>query len=130
MSVRGNENALASGKNMKLVKSSAGQLSRFNSNFHNLPRELVINSKLLKDITGKLDLSLITNLNLQFKDERFPKIKRITNLDAVPNLRTLNLSYNMIEKIEGLELALLVELNLSENNIEVIENLVILNINI
>eukprot|EP00826_Nyctotherus_ovalis_P013238 TRINITY_DN13546_c0_g1_i1.p1 TRINITY_DN13546_c0_g1~~TRINITY_DN13546_c0_g1_i1.p1 ORF type:complete len:139 (-),score=10.52 TRINITY_DN13546_c0_g1_i1:261-677(-) len=97
-------------------------------NFHfNFPRELSITPKLLKDITGKLDLSLITTLNLQFKDERFPKIKRISGLEAATNLRILNLSYNMIEKIEGLELPLLVELNLSENSIKAIENLVLFN---
>jgi Leucine-rich repeat (LRR) protein len=128
MSTKGKENAFVLGKSLKLMKDL--ELPRFNVNFNNLPRELMITPKLLKDITGKPDLSLITNLNLQFKDERFPKIRRIANLDTVPNLRTLNLSYNMIEKIEGLELPLLVELNLSENNIEVIENLVILTVNI
>lgn len=96
--------------------------------FHfSLPRELSITPKLLKDITGKSDLSLIAALNLQFKDERFPKIKRISGLQAATNLRILNLSYNMIEKIEGLDLPLLVELNLSENSIEVIEKLVLFN---
>jgi Leucine-rich repeat (LRR) protein len=42
----------------------------------------------------------------------------------VPNLLYLNLSYNTISRIEGLEcLRSLIELNLAENAIEIIENL-------
>ncbi len=38
-------------------------------------RDLTITRKLLQDLSGKANLSLVTSLNLQFKDERFPKIK-------------------------------------------------------
>lgn len=43
------------------------------------------------------DLTKIVYLNL-FNN----KIKRITNLDILPNLATLILSFNEIENIEGL----------------------------
>ena len=93
--------------------------------FCNPSRELMITSKLLKDITTKSNIAKITNLNLKFKDERFPKIRVISGLEDVPNLRTLNLSFNVIEKIEGLShLTNLTDLDLSENYIKVVENLV------
>ena len=88
-------------------------------------KELIITPKFLKDITGKCNLHVLTNLNLQFKDDRFPKIRRISGMEVVPNLISLNLSYNELTKIEGLFcLSNLTCLNLSENHITITENLV------
>ena len=120
----GKENSHSFRKPPRYSKSFSGQPPKFHFSFRNLPRELVITPKLIKDITGKSELGSITTLNLQFKDERFPKIREISGLEAATNLRTLNLSYNMIETIQGLNLPSLIELDLSENLIGVIESLV------
>lgn len=54
-----------------------------------------------------------------------PKIKKIENLHFTPNLRHLNLSYNAIVTIEGLEkLGNLIELNMAENSIENVSYLI------
>eukprot|EP00826_Nyctotherus_ovalis_P043866 TRINITY_DN4677_c0_g3_i1.p2 TRINITY_DN4677_c0_g3~~TRINITY_DN4677_c0_g3_i1.p2 ORF type:complete len:131 (-),score=24.60 TRINITY_DN4677_c0_g3_i1:85-477(-) len=107
-------------------KSSENQKPpKFHFNFRNLARELTLTPKFLQDVTGRLDISIITTLNLQFKDNRFPKLRQISQMHTMPNLKTLNLSFNEIERIEGLScLTGLVELNLSENRIRVVENLV------
>jgi len=90
-------------------------------------KELVITTKFLKDITGKTNLALVTVLNLQFKDHRFPKIKHLSGLHVMPKLRSLDLSYNEIESIKGcLLLFNLVNLNLSENKIKSLDGLVLL----
>ncbi len=64
---------------------------------------LRINEALLCLISGesKDQLSSLIVLNLHIRDSRYPKIKEITNLHLVSNLRVLNLSYNAIEKIEA-----------------------------
>lgn len=49
------------------------------------------------NLSRQLDLTKIVYLNL-FNN----KIKRITNLEGLPNLSTLILSFNEIEEIEGL----------------------------
>lgn len=88
-------------------------------------KELIITPKFLKDVTGKSNLSLVTVLNLQFKDLRFPKIRHISGLNAVPHLRSLDVSYNAIEWVKGVALpGSLVSLNLGENRIRGIEGLV------
>jgi len=92
--------------------------------------ELSITPMLIKELTGKADLSTITVLNLRFKDDRLPKIKRITGLDFLINLRRLDMSFNLIEKIENLSLLhSLIDLNLNQNSIEMLENLVLFHYN-
>ena len=87
--------------------------------------ELTITPMLIKEMTGKSDLNMISVLNLKFKDNRLPKIKKIVGLTSLINLKRLDMSFNMIEKIEGLSsLKNLIDLNLSENRITIIENLV------
>jgi len=98
---------------------------KFHFSFRSLAHELTLTPKFLQDVTGRTDISTITTLNLQFKDKRFPKLTHISNMNTMPNLKSLNLSFNSITKIEGLSsLTNLVELNLSENKIKVVENLV------
>jgi hypothetical protein len=85
-----------------------------------------ITPELVAEISGTpiSNLSRLQTLDLNLRDERRGKIRRIENLLVVPNLRHLNLSYNAITKIEGLgRLHNLIELNLAENDIRVIENL-------
>lgn len=88
--------------------------------------ELAITPILIKEITGKANLSLITVLSLRFNDDRLPKIKHISGLNSLTSLRRLDMSFNLIEKIENLSpLKSLSDLNLSENCIEILENLVL-----
>ena len=100
---------------------------------------LYITEKLLFKITQVEYLHRVTELNLSLKGPK--KIKFVEKLDDLYNLKKLNLSHNIIEKIAGLEklnklevldlsnnlithigdslehLGLLVELNLSGNKI-------------
>jgi centriolin len=88
-------------------------------------RFVTINAELISNVTGyKLnELRDIQTLDLHLRNNE-GKIRRIDNLQLVPNLRQLNLSYNAITKIEGLDrLVHLVELNLAENSIKTIEGL-------
>lgn len=113
---------LSEKENKSPIKATAGTQG---NKEHFTSRNLSISNKLIQDLSGKQNIQAITSLNLQFKDDRFPKIQKITGLEELTKLRTLDISYNMITKIEGLHmLRNLVELNLSENSIEIIENLV------
>ena len=83
-----------------------------------------ITEKLIKEVSGIVDLLKLETLDLHLKDENLGKIRKIQNLHLVPNLKILNLSYNNLSVIEGLnKLTVLVELNLAENFIRRIENL-------
>ncbi|XP_063728575.1 centriolin-like [Symsagittifera roscoffensis] len=90
------------------------------------PGVLYITEKLLFKITQVEYLHRVTELNLSIKSPK--KIKFIEKLDALYNLKKLNLSNNIIEKIAGLEkLKKLEQLDLSNNLIslvgETLENL-------
>eukprot|EP00029_Vermamoeba_vermiformis_P014337 TRINITY_DN9459_c0_g1_i1.p1 TRINITY_DN9459_c0_g1~~TRINITY_DN9459_c0_g1_i1.p1 ORF type:complete len:1808 (+),score=622.46 TRINITY_DN9459_c0_g1_i1:55-5478(+) len=74
-----------------------------------------ITSDLLKKITKKDNLKDITSLAIHQPDQR---VKYIESLEECTNLRELDLSQNIIEKIKGLDtLTSLEVLNLSENAI-------------
>jgi Leucine-rich repeat (LRR) protein len=88
-------------------------------------RFVTINAELISNVTGyKLnEFREIQTLDLHLRNNE-GKIRKIDNLQLVPNLRQLNLSYNAITKIEGLDrMVHLVELNLAENSIKTIEGL-------
>ena len=71
----------------------------------------------MKKVTGQFDLSLAYKLSM-------PKmgLRRIENLDRVPNLTELDLSHNKLTRIEGLEgLESLKRLVLAHNELERLE---------
>jgi len=61
------------------------------SQFDCITEHIIVNMSRQNDLTKILYLNLFNN-----------KIKCITNLDGLPNLATLILSFNEIEQIEGL----------------------------
>ena len=81
-----------------------------------------ITARLLERITRKADLEQITALT--FPQDKVQPIKVIEGLEAVPNLRSLDLSHQLVAKVERLAcLKRLQVLDLSFNRIERIENL-------
>ena len=94
----------------------------------NVPTKIcIINTKLIAEVTGlsSYDFHKIQILDLHLKDDHKGKIRKIENIGMLtPNITQLNLSYNVIVKMEGLSrLHHLVELNLAENAIRNIENI-------
>ncbi len=91
-----------------------------------MPPEIPIRSKIdditdfiIQNISRERDFSQIVYLNL-FSN----RIKKIKNLNSLPNLNTLILSFNELEAIEGLtDCKLLKRLDLNHNFIRRIENL-------
>ena len=82
-----------------------------------------ISDALLRKVSEQIDMKRIHTLNLHLSSEE-GKIRVIEHLDKCINLKLLNLSYNMISRIQGLEsLTKLTELNLAENNIHRIEGI-------
>ena len=61
------------------------------SQFDYISEHIIVNLSRQRDLTKIVYLNLFNN-----------KIKRITNLEGLPNLTTLILSFNEIEEIEGL----------------------------
>lgn len=86
-----------------------------------------LNSALMERASGEnvRGFLKLKELNLHLKEPRNETIRKIENLHLVPNLQLLNLSYNSIERIDGLRCLSrsLIELNLAENQITAIENL-------
>jgi Leucine-rich repeat (LRR) protein len=66
----------------------------------------------------------LNKLDLHLRNGHHGKIKYLENFNEFPNLIQLNLSYNSIQSMNGLQpLHHLLELNLSENFIIQIENI-------
>jgi len=82
-----------------------------------------ITDTLLRELSGVVELKKITSLDLHLRHRDAGKIRKIEGLQALSNLRILNLSYNVISVVEGLNnLENLLELNLAENSIRKFEN--------
>lgn len=82
-----------------------------------------ITDTLLREVTGVVEIRKITSLDLHLRHRDAGKIRKIEGLQALSNLRILNLSYNVISVVEGLHnLENLLELNLAENSIRKFEN--------
>ncbi|XP_068929884.1 centriolin isoform X2 [Petaurus breviceps papuanus] len=83
-----------------------------------------ITEALIKKLSKQENLTLVKSLNLSLSKFGGKKFKYIENLENCNKLEVLNLSYNLIGKIEKLDKHLkLRELNLSYNKIRKIEGL-------
>ena len=82
-----------------------------------------ITDDLIRKQSGVTDISSLRSLDLHLRDSKLGKIKIIENLETLNRLQKLNLSYNAINVIEGLNNLPLLELNLAENNISSLDGI-------
>ena len=82
-----------------------------------------ITDDLIRKQSGVTDISSLRSLDLHLRDSKLGKIKIIENLETLNRLQKLNLSYNAINIIQGLNNLPLLELNLAENNISSLDGI-------